>query len=231
MSEVALVVGGAGGIGAAIAGALRTAGMAVAVADRSCDDAVPGSHRLDVTDSVAVAEVIAAVNDTLGPVSVLVNAAGILRSSSLVKTTDEDWSALLDVNLTGTFHTIRAALPTMLDRKHGRIVNLASITPLRGEARSAAYAASKGGVLGMTKALSREVAHHGITVNAIAPGYVDTEMTSGVFTGAVRDSVLSQIPLRRLAEPDDIAGAAVYLAGPGGRYVTGQVIVVDGGVT
>lgn len=230
--RTALVTGGARGIGAAIADGLQRAGAAVAVVDRDSAGAAPAHLVLqgDVTDRDQVAAAVAQATAELGPVDVLVNNAGVLHQGSLVSTSEEDWLRTIDVNLSGTFRVIREVLPGMLDRRYGRIINLASITPLRGEATTTAYAASKGGVIGLTRALAREVAHRGVTVNAVAPGFVRTEQTREAFDGPIGDYVRSLVPMGRLAEPDDIAGTAVHLAAPASSYVTGQVLVVDGGV-
>jgi len=232
------VTGGARGIGAAIAAGLLDAGAAVAICDideRVSEAAAAlGSGaiaaRCDVTSSEEVDRIVAWAAAELGGLDVLVNNAGILGAWKLSETTDEQWERVLDVNLTGVFRTTRAALPHLLESGRGRVISLASITPIRGEARTAAYAASKGGVIGFTKALSREVAHRGVTVNGIAPGYMLTEQTAEVFEGEHRDSILSQVTKREFGTPEDVAGAAVYLASADASYVTGQILVVDGGV-
>jgi NAD(P)-dependent dehydrogenase (short-subunit alcohol dehydrogenase family) len=229
---VALVTGGARGIGAAIAAELQRVGATVAVVDREPAAAQSCALSLgaDVTDVSAVGEAVANVTAELGRVDVLVNNAGILHQAALVSTTEEDWLRTIDVNLSGTFRVTREVLPGMLERGWGRIVNLASITPLRGEPTTSAYAASKGGVIGLTRALAREVAHRGVTVNAVAPGFVRTEQTREAFEGPTGDYVRGLVPMGRLAEPEDIVGTVVHLASPASTYVTGQVLVVDGGV-
>jgi NAD(P)-dependent dehydrogenase (short-subunit alcohol dehydrogenase family) len=234
----AIVTGAARGIGAAIAGELAAAGAAVAICDidegvaevaAGIEGDVVGA-RCDVGSSEEVDRFVAWAAERLGGLDVLVNNAGVLGAWKLGETSDEQWARVIDVNLTGVFRTTRAALPLLLDSGRGRVVSLASITPIRGEARTTAYAASKGGVIGFTKALSREVAHRGVTVNAIAPGYMLTDQTAEVFEGEHRDSILSQVTMREFGSPGDVAGAAVYLASDDAGYVTGQVLVVDGGV-
>jgi NAD(P)-dependent dehydrogenase (short-subunit alcohol dehydrogenase family) len=233
----ALVTGAARGIGAAIAAALAEAGAAVALCD--IEDASATAERLgggaiaarcDVASTEEVDRAVARAAAELGGLDVLVNNAGILGAWKLGETTDEQWRRVLDVNLTGVFRMTRSAMPHLLESPSGRVISLASITPIRGEARTAAYAASKGGVIGFTKALSREVAHRGVTVNGIAPGYMLTDQTAAVFEGEHRDSILAQVTMREFGAPDDVAGAAVYLASEAARYVTGQILVVDGGV-
>ncbi len=234
----ALVTGAARGIGAAIAGAMAAAGAAVAICD--LDDAVeevaaamPGEvigARCDVTSTEQVEGTVAWAREGLGGLDTVVNNAGVLGAWKIGETSDEQWQRVIDVNLTGTFRVTRATIPPLLESGRGRVISLASITPIRGEARTTAYAASKGGVVGFTKALSREVAHRGVTVNAIAPGYMLTDQTAEVFEGEHRDAILAQVTMREFGRPADVAGAAVYLASDAARYVTGQVLLVDGGV-
>ena len=166
----------------------------------------------------------------LGPIDTLVNNAGVLHVGRLIDMTETDWARVIDVNLTGTFRCTQAVLAGMIKRRWGRVISLASITPLRGEALTAAYAASKGGIVGFTKSLSREVAHLGVTVNAIAPGYILTDQTKAVFTGDVGDAVKAQITMRRFGDATDVASMARFLSSDDAAYVTGQVLVVDGGV-
>lgn len=236
----AIVTGAARGIGRAIATALHDAGAAVTFADidqrglEAVAAELPGERAMvgvcDVTSEEAVQELVTRTRESFGGVDILVNNAGVLFTGLLTETPDAQWKRVMDVNTTGVFRMVRAVLPEMLSARWGRIISLASITPLKGEARTTAYAASKGAVIGLTKSLSREVAHRGVTVNAIAPGYILTDQTEAVFTGEHGPAIRSQITARDFGSPEDIGGAAVYLASDAARYVTGHVLVVDGGV-
>jgi NAD(P)-dependent dehydrogenase (short-subunit alcohol dehydrogenase family) len=232
----AIVTGAARGIGRAIAEALHRGGAEVALADVDAGgvEAVAAAlggervsaHACDVTSTEDVERLVA----ELGGADILVNNAGVLFTGRLVDTPDDAWQRVMDVNVTGSFRMTRAVMPGMLDRGWGRVISLASITPLKGEARTTAYAASKGALIGFTKSLSREVAHRGVTVNAIAPGYILTDQTEEVFGGEHGAEIRRQITARDFGGPDDIGGAAAYLASDAARYVTGHVLVVDGGV-
>jgi len=235
----AIVSGAARGIGAAIAAALAEAGARVAICDLDEEglgatvEAIGAGAigaRCDVASTEEVNGFVEWAAAELGGLDAVVNNAGVLGAWRLTETTDEQWQRVIDVNLGGAFRLTRAALPPLLESGRGRVISLASITPIRGEARTTAYAASKGGLIGFTKSLSREVAHRGVTVNAIAPGYMLTDQTAEVFEGEHREAILGQVTMREFGAPTDIAGAAVYLASDAARYVTGHVLVVDGGV-
>jgi 3-oxoacyl-[acyl-carrier protein] reductase len=158
-----------------------------------------------------------------------VNNAGIWKGAAIDEMSDGDWSEMLDVNLTGTFHCIRAAVPAMKSAGAGRIVNVSSTAGQRGEAFHAHYAATKGAVISLTKSLATELAPHGITVNCVAPGWVETDMTAESLSGPEREAILSSIPLRRVARPEEIAGAVVFLASDLASFVTGEILNVNGG--
>jgi NAD(P)-dependent dehydrogenase (short-subunit alcohol dehydrogenase family) len=238
-----LVTGAARGIGRAAALAASEAGASVAVCDvLDAELAVTAaqigargtpafSALCDVTDVAAIERTVAAAQAALGGIDTLVNSAGVLAVGRLGELTDETWARVLDVNLGGTMRMTRAVLPAMLEAGAGSIVQIASITPIKGEARTAAYSASKGGVIGLTRSLSAEVARSGVRVNAVAPGFILTDQTAEVFVGETGDWVRRQVPAGRLGTPEDVAGMVVYLASDASRYVTGQVLSVDGGVT
>ncbi|GAB4373423.1 MAG: 3-oxoacyl-[acyl-carrier-protein] reductase [Deltaproteobacteria bacterium] len=227
--RIAVVTGGARGIGLAIARALSGRGAQVHVFDRAQAEERAGVpyrfHPVDITDSAAVA---AAAETLPSPVSFLVNNAGITRDRSVVNMTDEEWHAVLSVNLTGAFHMVRALAPGMRKAGFGRIVNIASINGLRGKFGQANYTASKAGLIGLTKTLARELGPKGITVNAVAPGMVMTEMTKAlpeeVIAKAKAESVLPE-----LAAPEDVAAVVCFLLSDAARMVTGEVIRVDAG--
>jgi 3-oxoacyl-[acyl-carrier protein] reductase len=237
--QVALVTGGSRGIGRAIAQALAEAGARVAVVarDQARAEAVarelPGEGHIgaaaDVADSASVAALFERVEKELGTPDVLVNNAGVTRDNLLMRLKDEDWDQVLDTNLRGAFNTIRAASRGMMKKRGGRVINITSVVGLTGNKGQANYAASKAGLIGLTKAVAKELASRGILVNAIAPGYVETDMTADL-PEAARDGLMSQIALGRLGKPEDIASVVRFLAGPGASYMTGQVLVVDGGM-
>ena len=244
MGRVAVVTGAASGIGRGIARALAADGHAVALLDRDGEGAEAGAAELrasgasavaievDVADRDAVDAAVARARDELGPVGIVVTSAGVEAFTPLADITRESWDRLLAVNLTGTFACIQAAVPDMLDAGWGRIVTIASSSAQSGAPRMAHYAASKGGVIGLTKALAVELARKGITANSIAPSLVDTPMAraaeaSGGFAGV--DVVAPMVPLGRAGTPDDIASACSFLCAED-SYVTGQVLGVNGGM-
>jgi 3-oxoacyl-[acyl-carrier protein] reductase len=236
--QVALVTGGSRGIGLAIARELAGAGARVAVVGRDGERAraaaasLPGTgHRgfaCDVTDRAQVEAVVEAVEREMGPIDILVNNAGTTADTLIVRMSDEQWNRVLDTNLRAAFYTIRAVAKGMIRRRRGRIVNITSVVGLTGNAGQANYAASKAGLIGLTKSVAQELASRGILVNAVAPGYVETDLTADLPAPA-REKLFRRIPLGRLGTPEDVAPAVRFLVGPGGAYITGQVIVVDGG--
>ena len=227
--QVAWVTGGASGIGAAIVHALGEAGARVVSLDRSYAgaDAKTGV-KLDVTDTSDVSGVVARLFAGKLQPDILVNNAGITRDGVVWKLTDDDWDAVLDVNLKGMFRMTRAVIPSMRERGSGAIVNIASINGIRGKFGQSNYAASKGGVIAFTKAVARETGRSGVRVNAIAPGFIETPLTDGL-PSSVRDAARADVLLGRLGSPSDIASAVLFLASPLASHITGQVLVVDGG--
>jgi 3-oxoacyl-[acyl-carrier protein] reductase len=237
--QVTLVTGGSRGIGRSIAEHLAAAGARVAVVARAADraqaaaEALPGEgHRgfgCDVADGDAVDALIKQVEQEVGPLDVLVNNAGVTEDNLVLRLTDDAWNRVLDTNLKGAFHTIRAVTRGMMRRRQGRIVNITSVVGITGNRGQANYAASKAGLIGLTKSVAKELAGRGILCNAVAPGFIETEMTAAL-TPEARQGLQSQIALGRLGTGDDVAAVVRFLAGPGAAYITGQVIVVDGGM-
>jgi 3-oxoacyl-[acyl-carrier protein] reductase len=234
----ALVTGSTRGIGRAIAGALAAAGARVAIVGRDKTRADAAARELaagaqgfacDVADIAAVNQLVSDVEGAFGSVDILVNNAGLTRDNLLVRLKDEDWDAVLDANLRGAFAATRAAARGMMKRRWGRIINIASIVGLTGNKGQANYAASKAGLIGMSKAIAKELASRNVLVNVIAPGFIDTDMTAAL-TAEARQALASQIPLERLGTPADIADAATFLASDHASYITGQVLVIDGGM-
>lgn len=183
----------------------------------------------DVTDEDQVNAMLAKVKDTFGPVDILVNNAGITRDGLLVRMKSDDWHQVLSTNLTSAFYMSRAVSKDMMKAKAGRIINISSVVGVSGNAGQANYSASKAGLIGLTKSIARELATKNITVNAVAPGFIETEMTDAL-SDKVKDQLLTQIPLKSLGKAEDVAETVCFLAGNGGRYITGQVIQVDGGM-
>ena len=237
--EVALVTGASRGIGAAIADELAARGATVigtatseagaqAIAARL---AGRGGHgrRLEVNEPGAIDALVDALAGEFGGVSILVNNAGITRDNLLMRMKDEDWQAILDTNLTSVFRSCKAVLRGMMKARRGRIVNIASVIGVTGNAGQANYAAAKAGIIAFSKSLAKEIGSRGITVNVVAPGFIDTDMTAGL-PEAARAAMIGQIALGRLGEPADIARAVAFLAGPDAGYITGETLHVNGGM-
>ena len=230
MGRSVLVTGGNRGIGRAIAESFRAAGDDVAITYRSGEP--PEGFlavRCDITDKDAVEAAFAEIEEKQGPVEVLVANAGITRDTLLLRMSDEDWSAVLDTNLTGTFRVTKRAAKGMLRLRRGRIILISSVVGLLGSAGQVNYAASKAGLVGMARSLARELGSRSITTNVVAPGFVETEMTE-VLPEEKKAEYKAQIPLGRYASVDEVASAVQWLASDGAAYVTGAVIPVDGGL-
>lgn len=238
--KIAFVTGGARGLGRAIALAFAREGAYVAVCDVGEQDSgvidelkAAGSGGAyfccDVTSAQRVQEVAKAAAEILGPIAILVNNAGITRDSTLLKMTEEQWQAVINVNLGGVFHCTQALAPGMVARGFGRIINISSVVGLYGNFGQTNYAAAKAGVIGMTRTWARELGPKGITVNAIAPGFIATEMVQKM-PESVLDSMKQKTPLRRLGMPQDVANAAVFLASSEADFINGAVLSVDGGL-
>ena len=236
--RTALVTGSTRGIGRAIAGTLAGCGARVAVVGRDRGSAASVAESLgeeargfscDVADTAAVGALIQEVETAFGRIDILVNNAGITRDNLLLRLKDDEWDAVLDANLRGAFAAIRAATRGMMKRRWGRIINISSVVGLTGNKGQANYAASKAGLIGLTKSVAKELASRNILANAVAPGFVETDMTAELPADA-RAALVRQIPIERLGTPDDIAGVVAFLASEHAAYITGQVLVVDGGM-
>jgi 3-oxoacyl-[acyl-carrier protein] reductase len=225
-----LVTGGNRGIGRAIAEAFLANGDKVAVTTRS-GGAPDGALdvRCDITDAAAVEEAFSQIEAAHGPVEVLVANAGVTKDTLILRMSEEDWSSVIDTNLTGSFRLAKRAAKGMLRLRRGRIIFISSVVGLLGSAGQANYAASKAGLVGMARSLARELGSRSITANVVAPGFVETDMTA-VLTDDQKNTIKTQVPLGRYASPDEIAAAVTWLAGDGAAYVTGAVIPVDGGL-
>ncbi len=237
--QTALVTGGSRGIGYAISQVLARDGARVAIVDIDEEGAASAAARLegaghagyfcDVGDPGQCSATVAAVTKAQGIATILINNAGITRDNLLLRMKDEDWDAVIRVNLTGAFNMTRAACRGMMKRRSGSIVNISSVIGLMGNAGQTNYGASKAGLVGLTKSVARELARRGVRCNAVAPGYIATDMTAGLDERTTGE-LGARIPMGRLGEPSDVADVARFLAGPEARYVTGQVLAVDGGM-
>jgi 3-oxoacyl-[acyl-carrier protein] reductase len=241
-NQVAVVTGAGRGIGHAIAVRLAKEGARVASVSRTEANAkktadeinatraeAAKAYAVDVADHAAVQKAAAQILEDFGRVDILVNNAGVTRDGLSMRMSLDDWDTVLNTNLKGAFTFTQALMRPMIKQRSGRIINISSIAGLTGNAGQANYSASKAGLIGLTKTLARELASRGITVNAVAPGLIETDMTT-VLSDEIRQAILQKVPLGKLGEPDDIAGAVAYLASAEAKYITGQVLTVDGGM-
>jgi 3-oxoacyl-[acyl-carrier protein] reductase len=240
-NQIAVVTGAGRGIGHAIALKFAAEGADVVCVSRTAENAEKAAqevrglgrrawaHAVDVADASSVSAAAEKILADTGHVDILVNNAGVTRDGLLMRMSDADWDAVLNTNLRGAFLFTRAFTRAFIKQRSGRIINVASVAGLIGNAGQCNYAASKAALLGFTKSVARELASRGITSNALAPGFIETDMTASL-NEQLRAEALKSIPLGRFGQPEDIALAAVFLAGPAGRYVTGQVLTVDGGI-
>lgn len=240
-NQIAVVTGAGRGIGRAVALKLAEAGADVVCVSRTAENSekVAADVRslgrrawalaLDVASTADVDLAAEKILKEPGRVDVLVNNAGVTRDGLLMRMSEQDWDTVLDTNLKGAFLVSKALIRSFIKQRSGRIINVGSVIGLMGNAGQCNYAASKAGLFGFTKSLAREVASRGITVNAVAPGFIETDMTA-VLNEEIRANVLKTIPMSRLGKPEDIAQAVLFLAGPGAAYITGQVLTVDGGM-
>ncbi len=242
--KVAVVTGGTAGIGKAIAMEYAKNGASVVIFGTNSERAMQvvqemhavGSPEqkflyklLDISDKKSVDIAINEVITALGNIDILVNNAGITADGLLMKMSEEDWDRVIDVNLKSVYNTCQALIRPMLKARKGKIINITSVVGLTGNAGQTNYAASKAGMIGMTKSLAKEVASRGICVNCIAPGFIETSMT-GVLTDAQKEVIFKQVPMGRMGRPEEVAQAALFLAGPMSHYITGQTLTVDGGM-
>ncbi|WAT13973.1 3-oxoacyl-ACP reductase FabG [Xanthomonas fragariae] len=237
--DVALVTGASRGIGAAIADTLAAQGATVVGTATSASGAAAigerlaanGGHgrELNVTDAAAIDGLIDAIGKEFGAISILVNNAGITRDNLLMRMKDDDWQAIIDTNLTSVFRTSKAVMRGMMKARKGRIINIASVVGVTGNPGQTNYAAAKAGIIAFSKSLAKEIGSRGVTVNVVAPGFIDTDMTRALPEEA-KTALLQQIALGHLGQPEDIANAVAFLAGPTARYVTGETLHVNGGM-
>jgi len=240
-NQIAIVTGAGRGIGHAIALKFAGEGADVVCISRTAENAEKTAnearalgrrawaHALDVADSVAITAASEKIIEQTARVDILVNNAGITRDGLMMRMSEEDWDLVLDTNLKGAFLLTKAFTRLFVKQRSGRIINVSSISGLIGNAGQANYAASKAALIGFTKSVARELASRGITANALAPGFIETDMTAGL-SPELREVMLKNIPMRSFGQPEDIANAALFLASPAARYVTGQVLTVDGGM-
>ena len=239
--EVALVTGASRGIGQAIALALGNMGATVvgtatsqkgadAISAYFAEQGIKGQGMaLNVTDADSVSEILEATTETFGAPSILINNAGITRDNLLMRMKEDEWQDIIDTNLTSVYRLSKACLRAMTKARKGRIISISSVVGASGNAGQTNYAAAKAGLIGFTKSLAREVGARGITVNAVAPGFIDTDMTRAL-PDAQREALLTGIPLNRLGQPEEIAAAVAFLASPGAAYITGETLHVNGGM-
>jgi len=242
LDQVAIVTGGARGIGKAIGEVLAEAGASIVIADINFDQASATANELkekfdvetlslqvNVADLLQVEKMVKNTLDKFGKINILINNAGITRDTLLIRMSPEDFKAVMEVNLLGTFNCTKEVAKVMIKQRMGKIVNISSTVGLQGNIGQANYAASKAGIIGLTKSAARELAKRGINVNAVAPGFIETEMTSRL-SDEVKKQYLEKIPLGRYGKPEDIAQTVGFLVSPHSSYITGQVIIVDGGM-
>ncbi len=237
--EIALVTGASRGIGAAIADLLAAQGATVigtATTDAGASAigerlAAHGGHgrALNVTDGAALDAVLDGIAKEFGPISILVNNAGITRDNLLMRMKEDDWASIIDTNLTSVFRTSKAVMRGMMKARKGRIINIASVVGVTGNAGQANYAAAKAGIIGFSKSLAKEIGSRGVTVNVVAPGFIDTDMTKALPEES-RAALINDIALERLGSPEDIAHAVAFLASPAAGYITGETLHVNGGM-
>ncbi|HSH42587.1 MAG TPA: 3-oxoacyl-ACP reductase FabG [Arenicellales bacterium] len=240
-NDIALVSGASRGIGRAVALELGRQGAAVvgtatsekgaeAISGYLKENGIAGGGLvMDVTDAASINDAMQRLDAEHGSPSILVNNAGITRDNLLMRMKDEEWQAILDTNLSSIYRLSKACMRNMMKARRGRIISIASVVGLTGNLGQANYAAAKAGVIGFSKSLAREVGSRGITVNVVAPGFIDTDMTRAL-PDAQRETLLSQIPLGRLGQPEEVAAAVAFLASPGAAYITGETINVNGGM-